>query len=158
MKLESVKDATKHLSQTQKAELLEWLKKEVYAYHVRGKKMVSEYGLPISVFKHGLSGLETVCVYLKQEGLRFSQIAEMLNRSPVTVRLSYRNGKQKFKGDLDVSDKEIMIPVELFKERKRSVLRHVVAYLKDEKNISIKEIAVLLNRDYKTVWSAYAKR
>lgn len=155
---ESVKDIIKVLSDEQKLDVLEFLKREVSVYEIDGRRVVSEYALPVSVFKHGLSGLETVCVFLKDvEGLRFSEIGKVLNRSPVTTRLSYRNGRKKYKGKLDVSEKDVRVPVEMFKNRKRSVLTHVVAYLKDVEKMSYKEIAKLMKRDYKTVWTAYKR-
>ena len=155
---ESVKDIIRHLDDAQKLEILEYLKKEVSVYEVEGKKVVSEHAIPISCFKHGLSGLETISVYMKEDvGMRFADIAKEINRSAVTVRLSYRNAKAKHKGRLDVSDAEIRIPVALLKDRKKTALQHVVAYLKDRHKISFKEIALLMDRDYKTIWTAYSR-
>lgn len=50
----------------------------------------------------------------------------------------------------------LSIPVELFQERRLGVLEVLVKYLKEEKNLRYKEIALLLNRDERTIWVSYA--
>ncbi|HIH31115.1 TPA: hypothetical protein HA235_00245 [Candidatus Woesearchaeota archaeon] len=49
----------------------------------------------------------------------------------------------------------IEIPTFLFKDRKVAVLEALVEYLKDHKNLSYHEIAMLLNRNDRTIWTAY---
>ena len=49
----------------------------------------------------------------------------------------------------------IHIPVSVFSNTKLSGLELVCKYLKDELNIHFSEIARLLNRDYRTVWTTY---
>ncbi|MFH2028209.1 MAG: hypothetical protein ABIJ08_03655 [Nanoarchaeota archaeon] len=51
----------------------------------------------------------------------------------------------------------LLIPSTIFRDRKISVLEAVVEYLKDEKNLTYHEIAVLLNRDDRTVWTCYSR-
>jgi hypothetical protein len=50
---------------------------------------------------------------------------------------------------------EVLIPSNIFVDREISVLEAVVEYLKDKKGMSYHEIAVLLNRDDRTVWTCY---
>jgi hypothetical protein len=50
---------------------------------------------------------------------------------------------------------DIAIPSSVFKDRSLSVLEILVEYLKDEKKLSYHEIAVLLNRNDRTVWTVY---
>lgn len=52
-------------------------------------------------------------------------------------------------------DKEIIIPVYLFRDGSVAVLEVLVEYLKDVKGLSFHEIAVLLNRDDRTIWTVY---
>ena len=50
----------------------------------------------------------------------------------------------------------IHIPVSVFSNTKLSGLELVCKYLKDELSIHFSEIAGLLNRDYRTVWTTYS--
>ncbi len=49
----------------------------------------------------------------------------------------------------------IDIPIHIFREG-NSGLRSIVKYLKEEKNLNFSEIAKLLGRDQRTIWSTYA--
>ncbi|MBN1386409.1 hypothetical protein JW968_05555 [Candidatus Woesearchaeota archaeon] len=49
----------------------------------------------------------------------------------------------------------VNIPSEVFKDRSISVLEAMVEYLKDRKELSFHEIAVLLNRNDRTIWTVY---
>lgn len=49
----------------------------------------------------------------------------------------------------------VMIPSFVFKDRQLKVLEVLVEYLKDNCNLSYHEIAVLLNRDDRTIWTVY---
>ena len=49
----------------------------------------------------------------------------------------------------------IDIPSDIFKDRSLSVLEIMVEYLKEQKGLSYHEIAVLLNRDDRTIWTVY---
>ena len=52
-------------------------------------------------------------------------------------------------------DRVILIPLSIFLDRGVSVLEAVSEYLKDSKKLSYHEIAVLLNRDDRTIWTCY---
>lgn len=49
------------------------------------------------------------------------------------------------------------IPLNLFSNRKLGVLEVVVKYLKENHDLSYHEIAVLLKRDDRTIWTTYNK-
>jgi hypothetical protein len=51
----------------------------------------------------------------------------------------------------------IEIPVSLYKNRKMGVLEITVKYMKENCMLSFAQIAALLNRDQRTVWTAYRK-
>jgi len=53
---------------------------------------------------------------------------------------------------------KIAIPVSVFSNRKLTALEAVVYYLKDYCSFSYHEIAVLLNRDDRTIWTVYNRR
>ena len=47
------------------------------------------------------------------------------------------------------------IPSSIFLDRSISVLEAIVKYLKEERNLTYHQIAVLLNRDDRTIWTCY---
>tara|TARA_Y100000310_G_C20607360_1_gene776222 strand:- start:730 stop:945 length:216 start_codon:yes stop_codon:yes gene_type:complete len=47
------------------------------------------------------------------------------------------------------------IPTSIFLDRSISVLEAIAKYLKEEKNLTYHQIAVLLNRDDRTIWTCY---
>ena len=49
------------------------------------------------------------------------------------------------------------IPSFIFKDRRLSVLEAIVEYLKDEKKLTFHQIAVILNRDDRTIWTCYSR-
>ena len=51
----------------------------------------------------------------------------------------------------------IDIPSFVFKDRTLSVLEVMVEYLRDNKKMRLHEIAVIINRDDRTVWTVYRR-
>ncbi len=51
----------------------------------------------------------------------------------------------------------IPIPSKIFRDRKLSVLEAIVEYMKDELDLTFHDIARLLNRDDRTVWTVYSR-
>ncbi|MBD3313091.1 hypothetical protein GF345_01480 [Candidatus Woesearchaeota archaeon] len=51
----------------------------------------------------------------------------------------------------------IPIPSRIFKDRAVSVLEAIVEYMKDELDLTFHDIAKLLNRDDRTVWTCYSR-
>ena len=56
---------------------------------------------------------------------------------------------------IEESRNSINIPIYIFRDRSLSVLEVMVEYLKDRIKLNYHEIAVLLNRDDRTVWTCY---
>jgi len=54
----------------------------------------------------------------------------------------------------EVSD-SITLPSSIFRDRELSVLEAIAEYFKEEKKMRYSEIAKLLNRDDRTIWTAY---
>lgn len=122
------------------------------------KKPVSKEVLtPLSIFEvKGLSALEAICKYLKEEfDFRFHEIALLLNRNDRTIWTTYNNGAKKRKEKLSVKGSRFFVPVSVFKDRKLSVLEAIVKYLRDNFNLRYSQIAVLLARDERNVWTVY---
>lgn len=114
--------------------------------------------IPLSVFRCGLSGLEAVTVFFKdQRQWSISRLSKELNRKPSTLYTTYANAKRKLVSEMDVSDFSNAIPVEVIANRDFSVLELVVSYLKDTQGIALPRIATLLGRNYSTVKTVYRR-
>lgn len=51
----------------------------------------------------------------------------------------------------------IPLPSRIFKDRSVSVLEAIVEYMKDDLGLTFHDIAQLLNRDDRTVWTVYSR-
>lgn len=139
------------------AALVEYLKKHRLTDE-KISKIISERAeimLPVSIFKTRLSCLETISIYLKDNlKLGFTKSAQLLNRSPKTIWGAYNRGKKK--GWLiNATESRITIPLSTFSKQRLSTLEALVIYLKQEHNLSFTQIAGMLSRNMKTIWTTY---
>ena len=116
--------------------------------------------IPVSVLRiRRVGGFEAIVKYLRENlGLGFKEISDVTNRSKSTIGVVYHKARKKLPKYFPhalVEEAEYKIPVSLFRARELSVLETIVCYLKDDHNLSFSKIALLLNRDYRTVWTAY---
>lgn len=117
-----------------------------------------EQGIPLSIFKAPLSGLELITKYLKEHEHRsLKSIAQFLHRKPSTIYNTYAKATQKFPHPLDVSDFSLTVPASLFAQRRYSILELLVSYLKDQRHLTMMHIATLLHRNYNTVKTVYRR-
>jgi hypothetical protein len=116
-----------------------------------------EVEIPVSVFNNDyLSSLETIVKYLRENlGLSYKEIALFTNRNPIVLAVTYRNAKRKLQAKLAEKISPYSIPVKILHNRKLSVLENLVSYLKDNFSLSYHNIALLLNRDDRTIWTVY---
>jgi len=136
----------KSLSKPEKLEVISFLTEQL-----------KENALPIFIFNSSLSALEAISKYLKEEhNLSYIEISKLLNRSNKTIWITYQRAKKKMPKKLR-GKSNIFIPVEIFQNRKFSVLESLVSYLKQEQGISNKDIAKLINRNYRTVLTVYRR-
>jgi len=135
------------------ASLSDQEKKEVLD-KILGKKD----GIPISIFRSGVSGLESIVVYLKDvKGLTIKEIATILNRKKSTLYTTYKKAKEKLSGKIDSSDTSILISYSIFADRNFAVLESLVTYLKDDLKLPFVKITILLNKKYSTVRTVYVR-
>jgi len=119
-----------------------------------------EVKVPISVFNNEyLSSLENIVKYLRENLLlSFKQIAGLTNRNEIALAVTYRNAKKKMEAKFVVTEiSPYSIPVSILKDRNISVLENIAAYLKDNFGLAYHKIAVLLNRDDRTIWTVYQR-
>jgi hypothetical protein len=115
-----------------------------------------EIMLPLYIFRNGLSGLEAISKYLKENAnLRFCEIAKLLNRDDRTIWDAYNNAKSKSHKNSADDYSEIAIPASYLNNRSFSVLESITSFLKDEMNMRYCKIACLLGKDQRTIWTVY---
>jgi predicted DNA-binding protein (UPF0251 family) len=111
--------------------------------------------IPVSIFNQGLSGLEAITFYLKEHrGLRFCAIASLLNRDDRTIWDSYTEGKKKAAA-FSPSSESLFIPLSIFQNRSFGVLEAISKHLKEQHALKFSQIAQLLGKNDRTIWTAY---
>ncbi len=112
--------------------------------------------VPSSIFNSRLSVFESVVRYLRDE-LRLGNktISFYLGKSDKSVWQAYNNSLGKFKTKLDVKI-SFFIPISAFKGE--STLFSVVNYLKQNCKLSYHEIALMLKRNDRTIWTVYNRK
>ena len=113
--------------------------------------------LPISIFDNTkLSALETITKYLKEnKKLGFHQIGVLLNRDERCMWTTYNNSRKKMKEAIVIKPSKFLIPADIITNRKLSVLENLTKYMKENLELSLHEIAQLLHRDDRTIWTVY---
>jgi len=113
--------------------------------------------IPITIFDNEeLSALETIVKYLKENlGFRFSEIANLLNRDERNIWTTYKYASTKRKQKFVIRQVVFFVPITIFQDRRVSVLEALVEYLKENRQLSLHEIASLLKRDDRTIWTVY---
>jgi len=118
--------------------------------------------VPLGVLRHPvLAPLEAIVVYLREnKGFRLSDVAVLLGRDARVVGATYHAAKKKISPSLTglvVVDGGLSIPVSVLRDDSLSVLEAVVVHLKNRHGLRLSEIARLLERDDRTVWTLYSR-
>lgn len=117
----------------------------------------SDILLPISIFNNNkLSCLETIVKYMRENlGLKFSTIAKLLGRNNVALANCYRITRQKLSSPLHIKPSKFSVPCSIFKDRRLSILENMAFFLKNSYHLTFHDIAVLLNRNDRTIWTVH---
>jgi len=111
--------------------------------------------IPASIFTKKLSTLESITKYFKEvQNFSYHKIGEVLNRNERNIWNTYKNATKKVPTKLSVTFSEQNIPVSIF-QNKLGILENIVLHLKDTCELSYHNIALLLKRDDRTIWSTY---
>ena len=129
------------------------------AYKSEPIKKPEEAVVPVSVFSNGyLSALEAIVKFLREnKGLRFVDIARLLGRDQRAVGVTYRFATKKMAFRLKVRVSKYFLPLSVIADKKLSVLETIVYYLKKTYSLSYHDIALLLRRDDRTIWTVYQR-
>jgi hypothetical protein len=122
--------------------------------------------IPISAFLSDNCPLECVVKHLRDvEGLSINEIASLLKRDYTTIWRTYKNSMAKSPAESHSNDEkkvykklsldaaEIKFPVEIFADSRLSVLESAVLFLKEQFALSLHEIASVMNRNDRTIWT-----
>ncbi|MFH1505725.1 MAG: hypothetical protein ABIE94_01915 [archaeon] len=110
--------------------------------------------VPVSIFRNDISPLRSLVKYLRENvKLSLSRIAKLLARDPRTIWTTYAAVKQM--APLKPIPTPYSIPVARFEKIELSVLETIVHHLREEMGLRNVDIARILGKDQKTVWTAY---
>ncbi len=134
--------------------LLDFLLKEKVPLTSVFRLAEKTYLIPLSVFSYGLTPLEAVCKYLREnEHLRYTTIASLLARDQRNIRASCLNARAKLPFALKAKETDSFIPVMIFRDQKCSAEEALVGYLLFLRKWSAKDIAKALRLSVKTVYT-----
>lgn len=121
----------------------------------RKKKEEESAYVPVSLFRAAqVSSLEAITLYLRDiKKLKFSEIGSLLGRNQIALSSTYRSAKKKHPASLRIEESEYSIPCAALKAKKLSVLETIVVYLKAAYRLPNNEIAKLLEKDPRTIWT-----
>ena len=113
--------------------------------------------IPVNIFNKKLTVLESIVKHLKEEkNLSLHKISEILGRDERNIWHTYNNSKKKYSSKIITKKIELWIPVSIF-DGKLSALESVAYYLHDKLGLKFSQIADLLNRDQRTIWTSYSR-
>ncbi|MDP4012727.1 MAG: hypothetical protein Q8R00_03935 [Candidatus Nanoarchaeia archaeon] len=157
-------DFTSPIKQEEKKDFVEFLRFQALYDKLKEKKsavelineLESDVLIPVSIFSKELGALESICKYLKENlGFKNKKIASLIDRDSKSVWQAYNSSKNKLPIKFENLESNYLIPASILKNKKLGVLENIVAYLKDSYQLSYHEIALLLKRDERTIWTTY---
>ena len=121
--------------------------------------------IPTTIFvDRTLKILESVVEYLKEsKSLSYHEIAALLNRNDRTIWTAYSRAKKKRQPHVHAALPEqgmpdpVFFPSSILSDRSVKVFERIVEFLRTDKSFTNHQIAVLLNRDDRTVWTIYSR-
>ncbi|MFH1500758.1 MAG: LamG-like jellyroll fold domain-containing protein [archaeon] len=117
----------------------------------------TEIKIPINIFSADLGALEVLSKYLKENlNLSYKEISKLLDRNERTIWSAYSKARKKMEEKLKVDKKQITINISELESKDLTVLEALILSLKS-KNFKYSEIARLLNRDQRNIWTIYSR-
>jgi DNA-directed RNA polymerase specialized sigma24 family protein len=116
-----------------------------------------EIEIPINAFSKELGALESIVKYMKENlNMKYNEIAKELGRDERTIWTAYKKASEKMKKPLEIKETKLMLPISAFENKNLTVLESIIIYLK-EKEFKFSEIAELLGRDQRNIWTIYSR-
>jgi len=122
------------------------------------KLVEEELSFPTAILNKKLTVLESVVKYLKEEQyVSLGKISNLLGRDKRNIWHIYNRTKKKYPKKFVIKKTGFWIPVNIFSNTKLSALEAIVSYIKEELSLTYHEIALLLKRDDRTIWTVYQR-
>ena len=113
--------------------------------------------LPDCIFVQDLSVFQSIVKFLKENcGFKNKDIASLMHRSQKSVWQAYNNSIKVFPKKFKIIASRYYIPVSKLVPS-LTILESVVVYLKEKCLLNYHQIAILLKRDDRTVWTVYQR-
>ncbi|MEK6926022.1 MAG: Ig-like domain-containing protein [Nanoarchaeota archaeon] len=120
-------------------------------------KSSEETEIPAAIFVKNLGALESLVKYMKENlNINYREISKLLNRNERTIWTAYKKANEKQKEPIKIKETEICIPIEIFKNKKMTILELTIVYLKN-KGYKFSEISQLLSRDQRNIWTIHSR-
>jgi hypothetical protein len=120
-------------------------------------KNEQETMLPVTLFSiDALSPLEVVVKYLKErKNLAYHTIGKLLGRDDRVIWATYKKAANKHPAELVPEPTPFLMPATMLADSPLSVLETVVVELHDHHKLNFAQIARLLKRNDRTIWTVY---
>jgi len=145
---------------------LDKLRSKLFAFEKKHKislkqviKLAKDVLLPGSIFKSELTVLEAAVKYMKDTlDYSLSKIGKILDKDERNIWHVYDKSKKKNPGKFIIKETGYYIPASVLADKGQSPLEAVAKYLRNTYKLSYHEIALILKKDDRTIWSVINKR
>lgn len=111
---------------------------------------------PISIFHKDLTVLESLVKYLRErKKYSLHKCSEILHRNEKNLWQTYTTARKKVPSSFLEKESSLLIPFRIFSHETHSPQEAVVIYLKDTEKLTFHQIAQLLFRNDRTIFTAY---
>ena len=132
-------------------ELARQLRSRGYSQEHLLQLISGDESIPATVFATDISPLQALVIYLKDsQGITLSNIATKIKRSYRAIWGSYAPR------ELNITPTPYYLPISIFND-KLSILEAAVSYLKDHYHLKFSQIAKIVNKDDRTIWTTYKR-
>ena len=112
--------------------------------------------VPVAIFAGKLSPSESLCKYMKENlSLSYKEISDLLNRDERSIWTSCQRANQKMPTKFLVPTDSLLVPVNIFADRKMSILENLVMYLREQTGETNYRIAMLLGKTPSMIYVIY---
>ena len=122
------------------------------------EKLSEKECFPLSIIHEKLTVLESVIKYLREEkNYSLHHCAEILGRNEKNLWHAYHNATQKVPAPIRGEASSVFVPLDIFSDETLSPQEALVFYLRETEQMTLHQIAKLLLRDDRTIWTAYTR-
>jgi len=139
-------------------DLLEFIRKKGLLNELINEKQDFEDLIPLSIFKNDLGSYESICKYLKEQGLKNKEIANLTGRDSKSVWQAINKANKKHPKQFTISHSPYDLPKDILQKTQLPVLECIVSHLIENYHLNYAQIGELLNRDQRTIWTIHNRK